>query len=324
MVTSVKMVATPTYAPNLRPLDAHKDLSAVADLIEIGFSDTLDDDGRRYLSQMRSTARTYEMSWFGMSSILGGFSSTGYVWEEDGRLVGNLSLIPYLIGTRRCFLIANVVVHPDFRRRGIARALTSRAIEHAKAAAAPSAWLHVRPENDAAIDLYKSLGFIEKARRTSWHSPSEARGSELAAGLKITSRRAGDWSVEQTWLANNYPHELTWSLPFRLKYLRPGIIGFLSRVFGDAYLMQWGIYRRDRLCAAAAWQSNPGNTNLLWLGAPVEADDDAVKALLQHICKTVSARRPMILDYPAGQTAEAIQAAGFHARQTLIWMEIKL
>ena len=37
---------------------------------------------------------------------------TGYVWEQDGRIVGNASLIPFRDNGKRIFLIANVATHP--------------------------------------------------------------------------------------------------------------------------------------------------------------------------------------------------------------------
>src|SRR5512139_1351996 len=93
---------------------------------------------------------------------------SGFVWEEDGRLVGNLSLIPFLNQGRQYYLIANVAVDPNNRRRGIARALTEAAIEQVRNRGVGAVWLHVREDNIPAYNLYTSLGFVEKACRTTW------------------------------------------------------------------------------------------------------------------------------------------------------------
>jgi predicted GNAT family acetyltransferase len=258
-----------------------------------------------------------------MAIPLANFSMSGYVWEEDGRIVGNLSLIPYLIRTRRYFLIANVVVHPDYRRHGIGRALTARGIDHARNAASPAAWLHVRAENNGAIALYESLGFIERARRTTWRGLGEAPPAALAEGLKILPRQNQHWAVQRSWLQVNYPHELAWNLPLNLNYLRPGPLGSLTRFFNDVYITQWAVQREKQLAGAISWQSRQGQPNILWLAAPRQADEGAIQALLQHARRNIPTHLPLALDYPAGQSDTAIQSAGFRNHQTLNWMEIK-
>ena len=45
----------------------------------------------------------------------------GFVWEEDGSIIGNATLLQSDIPNR--YLVANVAVHPDYRRRGIAKGL---------------------------------------------------------------------------------------------------------------------------------------------------------------------------------------------------------
>ena len=57
---------------------------------------------------------------------------TGYVWVEGERIVGNVSLIVFHHQRHKLNMVANVAVHPDFRHRGIARALTERADEKAQ------------------------------------------------------------------------------------------------------------------------------------------------------------------------------------------------
>ena len=52
---------------------------------------------------------------------------SGYVWEDSGRITGNVSLMPVNKDGSRAFMIANVAVHPDYRRLGIGRVLTEQA-----------------------------------------------------------------------------------------------------------------------------------------------------------------------------------------------------
>jgi ribosomal protein S18 acetylase RimI-like enzyme len=324
MASISKSLEISRTSPQLRLFDPRRDMQAVADLIELGFSETLDEDGRRYLNQMRTAANSYHgLGWIGMAMPLANFSMSGYVWEEGGRIIGNLSLIPYLVGARRYYLIANVVVHPDYRRQGIGRALTARAIEHARNAASPAAWLHVRVENAGAITLYESLGFIERARRTTWRGLGEAPHAVLASGLTITPRQNQHWSLQRSWLQVNYPQELAWNLPLNLNHLRPGPLGSLTRFFNDVFITQWAVQHDGQMAGVISWQSRHGQPNLLWLAAPRKADESAIQALLLHARRDIPSHLPLALDYPAGQSETAIQSAGFRNHQTLIWMEIK-
>ena len=52
-MSSITIPARGESHPNLRPLSILRDLPAVADLIELCFSSTMDTDGRRYVQDMR-------------------------------------------------------------------------------------------------------------------------------------------------------------------------------------------------------------------------------------------------------------------------------
>src|SRR3989304_5116538 len=110
--------------PNLRSLNMLRDLPAVADLIELCFSNTMDSEGQRYIQDMRRAGDDKSfLNWANRAAESTSLPLTGYVWEENGRIVGNTSLVPFRHNRTRLYLIANVAVHPDYRRRGIARAL---------------------------------------------------------------------------------------------------------------------------------------------------------------------------------------------------------
>jgi hypothetical protein len=84
---------------HLRPFDVGKDLNSVADLVETCFAETLDEDGRRYVEQMRSAARNPRyLRWATTVADHVSMPLNGYIWEENGALVGNLSLIPFKSG----------------------------------------------------------------------------------------------------------------------------------------------------------------------------------------------------------------------------------
>ena len=168
-MTAVTQPSHSSISSHVRPIESGRDLLAVADLVEICFSDTLDKDGRRYIRQMRAAARNPFA--FGLVNRVSP-SLSGFVWEENGKVVGNLSLMPVVALGKPSFLIANVAVHPEYRQRGIAKVLTEESMAYILKRGVNSVWLQANDKNPIAVHLYRGFGFSEIARRTSWHSTS--------------------------------------------------------------------------------------------------------------------------------------------------------
>jgi ribosomal protein S18 acetylase RimI-like enzyme len=315
-----------TPPSHLRPFDVGRDLNAVADLVETCFADTLDEDGRRYVQQMHAAARNPRyLRWASAVADHVSMPLTGYVWEEDGHLAGNLSLIPFFSQGRRFYLIANVAVDPAYRRRGIARSLTLTALEHARSQGASAVWLHVREENQAAFNLYSLLGFRERARRTTWEASSPGRSAgpaQTQPGITITRRQRQHWPQQRAWLKSLYPPALTWHLPFNLRAFQPGPIGYLQRFFNGAVIRQWAALQGKDLLGLLAWQPHLHHADHLWLACSPETEGRAIPALLGYARRELGLRPRLILDFPARRGQAAIEGAGFRIQQTLIWMSI--
>lgn len=71
--------------------------------------------------------------------------------------------------------ISNVVVHPDFRKRGIARRMLTELLRRGEEEFGVEAYtLEVRVGNEDAIKLYKNLGFVsEGIRKNFYQKPVE-------------------------------------------------------------------------------------------------------------------------------------------------------
>lgn len=314
--------------PHVRPLNVIRDLSAVADLIELCFSSTMDNEGQRYLSDMRRASRDDSfLNWASRMTETTSLPLTGYVWEQDGRIIGNASLIPFRDKGKRIYLIANVAVHPDHRRQGIAQVLAQRAMKHAQDKKGTAIWLHVRDDNQGAIRLYTKLGFQEISRRTTWYTRTDSFSPKMETDIDIVPRPARFWPLQQDWLRRLYPESLSWYHSWNFTALRPGLMNWLYLFFVDYNIKQWAAVRGDALLATLTWMPHAGKSESLYAATgPALNDEDeartaeALMQLLIHARRALSTHSRLSLDFPAGEMTDAIMDAGFKPRRTLIWM----
>jgi ribosomal protein S18 acetylase RimI-like enzyme len=306
---------------HMRPLNMLRDLSAVADLIELCFSPTMDNEGQRYLSDMRRASRDDSfLHWASRMTETASMPLMGYVWEQDGRIIGNASLIPFRDKGKRIYLIANVATHPDYRRQGIGRALTERVMRQARDKRASAVWLHVRDDNPGAIKLYRDLGFQEIARRTTWHASSDPRIPYPDTDIQIVSRQPRFWSLQQEWLRRLYPDDLAWYHAWNVSALRPGLWNWLYLLFVDFNIKQWAAVRNDKLLATVSWVPQASRSESIYAAAGFGFESEALTALLINAQRTITFSQRLTLEYPADEMSDAIRAAGFKPLRTLLWM----
>ncbi len=183
----------------LRPLDPHKDLNQVADLIEEAFTGELEPGGiaalrdLRMLSRMGPLVGLMARSDPYLEDVLGGF-----VWVEDDRVVGNVT-IQRLDAYGARWQIANVAVTKGYQGRGIGRALVVAALERIADRRGSWAVLQVRSDNPVAKGLYQRLGFeglTEDVLMQLDRTPSHMAPVETPAGLR--PYQPGEWQARYT------------------------------------------------------------------------------------------------------------------------------
>ncbi|HZQ09715.1 MAG TPA: GNAT family N-acetyltransferase [Anaerolineae bacterium] len=140
----------------VRPLNPTRDLRQVALLLEEAF--------REDLGALHAWSRVPVLRQVGAALMSTAFMPVptenlrGFVYEENGRIIGNVTLT--LDDNRAArWLISNVAVTEKYRRRGIARQLMDAAIDEARGRGARWIILNVRPWNVGAVRLYQGLGF---------------------------------------------------------------------------------------------------------------------------------------------------------------------
>jgi ribosomal protein S18 acetylase RimI-like enzyme len=320
-MSSVSIPVKASEHPQMRAMNVFRDLPAVADLIEICFSSTMDHDGQRYIADMRRASHDDGfLRWATHMTETASLPLTGFVWEEDNKIVGNASLIPFRDKGKRIYLIANIAVHPDHRRRGIARILTHRAMQYGWGKRASALWLHVRDDNPGAIQLYADLGFQEIARRTNWTAKPDTHIIRPDTDIKVVQRYPHFWPQQRDWLRRLNPDNLSWYNHFNINSLRPGFINWLYLMLVDVNVRQWAAVRDGQLLATLSWTPHGGRSESILAAADERSDPDALMHLLLHARKVLTNQSTLSLDYPSDEMRDAFTAAGFQERRTLLWM----
>ena len=97
-----------------------------------------------------------------LTRIVGDPATTLFVAEDDGRVVGSLTLVAFEIPTGRRAWIEDVVTDAAARGKGVASALVDAALAHAAAFGIRTVDLTSRPDRTDANRLYVNLGFEQR------------------------------------------------------------------------------------------------------------------------------------------------------------------
>lgn len=194
-----------------RLVNMNRDIPEVLKLLELVFGNTLDSESRRLLSQSAQASQGPSFLW--RLSPAANKLSLGFVWENNGRIIGNVTLLTTKTPDR--YLIVNVAVHPDYRRQGIARELMAQVTQLLVARQAKEVLLQVVKENKAAISLYQSLGYRTIGSMTTWHaSISRLRSLELPAdfgsGPRIREMQSSEWQKAYALDQQSLAADLNW------------------------------------------------------------------------------------------------------------------
>ncbi len=97
-----------------------------------------------------------------LARIVGDPDTTLFVAEDDGRIVGTLTLVAFEIPTGRRAWIEDVITDTAARGKGVASALVDAALAHAASIGARTVDLTSRPDREDANRLYLKLGFEQR------------------------------------------------------------------------------------------------------------------------------------------------------------------
>ena len=245
-MSAASLVTARQPASGLRPFQPRRDLAEVADLVEVCFASTLDASGRAAIQEMRLLSRMGPLLWL-LTRVNNAVPlMRGFVWVEQNRLVGNVSMAP--AGYDNGWVVANVAVMPEYRRRRIARRLMQAALEWIEQRKG-FATLQVDADNDGARALYESLGFTAQRTFTRWRRASTLRPAAVPPDPPLIRRmRQGEAGSLYALAASVRPNEqggMGWLRPTQPDKFRPARIPELRLLLSGQRTDFWVVPGQD-------------------------------------------------------------------------------
>ena len=311
----------------LQALDLSRHLGGMARLIEQCFAPTLDASGRGFVREMQALSHLGPLLKVFDVVPLGAYWNKGFVWLEDGKVVG-------CVGTQRAahsdrWLVANVAVHPDQRRRGIALAMMQATLELVRAQGGAEVMLQVDDDNLGAIALYRQLGFADVTTQTTWRRAATAQiPAESASPFDLRFRRPSEWRVQFVLARQSRPHGLAWNEPLTDQPFRPTVSKWLNDFFEGVMEEHWmACAERDgRFAGSLTLRVGGGGSDRMILLAHPEWAGAVERALLVRGLRRLAHRPwPVSVDYAAeGETAEVLRGLDFQPGRVLRWMRAEI
>jgi len=309
----------------IRRVDARQDLIQIAELIQTCFAATLDDDGRRYIEYMRYLGENRLV----LDQILTQRNKTnifdGFVWIEEGRVVGNVTMTGMKKHGSFVQVLSNVAVLDKWRGQGVATKLTLTALEASKQSGALEAWLQVREDNPYALRMYQQLGFVSKTIRSTWYinrnefvANNNTDLSEVSQ-VKVVKRRS--WGQATALLKMNYDSQVDWFFRFDPEDQKPGLLNSVSHLIRNEQKVNVGVYKGDTLNIVLLFIKGRMYGENVWMGAK---DEILLRNMLHQTFKFLFRKYQGIpriqLNLPAGKYEKPLKDSGFHEIHRLIWM----
>jgi ribosomal protein S18 acetylase RimI-like enzyme len=320
----------------MRPINLATDLAPLADLIEIAFADSMDSGGRAALREMRMMSKVG--AGLNVVSRLNEMAlgiNMGYVWIEEGKLVGNVSIYPAYWPRElgNAWIIANVAVHPDYRRQGIARRLMSASLEMLQLRGGKIAILQVDSDNDRAQTLYSRLGFRPERHWTTWRRTTGVRfatpidfHSLEVENISISNRQAGEWRTEYALARSIRPLDrggIGWLRPLHPSYFHRSFTRWINDLFNLKNIERLVVRDPDsRELMASLWiERGLGSTTQLTLLNPPGIAEIYIEALLSSAIRRFE-QRTLSIEHPEDDTSvlNLLQRYRFHKQRSILHM----
>lgn len=316
-----------------RPINLARDVRGVLTLMDAAFGPVRDWRGQRVLGE-RVTAGYGAPFTMRLSMLTKGFVP-GFVWEEDGRLVGNVSLLESTVPGR--YLIANVAVDPAYRRRGIARGLIHEAVEHIGELGGQRILLQVEEDNEPAKALYRSLDFSTVGVMKTWDTTAtQLRFPHFNknSGVRIRPINRGDWRAASRLDAATVDPDLNWPAALAPTHFKVGLWHAIGDFLNGRRVETWvsdaalGASGRNRLTGLATIFSEWGRPHQVTVRLhPDWRGRVAAPLLVQALGRAKRSRAGIYrISHPSDDEiiTELLTDMNFKLRRTLTVMRLRL
>jgi ribosomal protein S18 acetylase RimI-like enzyme len=272
----------------IRSFNLRHDLDGMVDLIEVAFADDQARMGQSFRDELQSARKVMPLL-----LILERISDTfrhamdGFVAEDQGHIVA-------LVNISRAGLnktnwgIGNVATHPDFRGKGLARQLVSRAIEHARQNGAEICVLDVRDDNPPAYKLYQSLGFIHYDSNIDLKldTLSTVQAMPLPAVYSLRTMKITEWQARYDLAKRETPAEVQQFLPVNISDYRvtplERFIQPLAMRLQKVEAHRWAVEKEGKLVGVVSMlaNQNPKLSHQLILRTDPQCRQELIEPLL--------------------------------------------
>lgn len=320
-MTAVALAGPRETQTGLHRTDPRRDLEGIARLVQMAFAGQLDSVGQRLLRDMRWLGRAGWFGWLlGRFVLPSGSMPDGFVWLKSGKVVGNLSLLS-IEGDPLRWVIANVAVAPEERRRGIGRALVQAAIDLARQQGLRRLVLQVDRSNQVAGNLYRSLGFVVTSTRTTWIRPRGLPRPPQVDLEGLRPRRFPEWREQWELGGKVLPDGFWWPFPPDERVFRGSGV---QAAIGMDWTHHW-VWKPEALLLASlsAHARLTGGFRFLLLVDALHRGH-VEKALLARALADLPEGSGGTLEYPADVAEPDLWELGFRPDRSLTWMALDL
>ena len=312
-----------------RPINMNTDIPGVLKLLELVFGASLDAEGRKMFAGTANAAQSPAILW--RLNPAAAKLSLGFVCEENGRIVGNVTMLTTEMPGR--YLVVNVAVHPEFRRRGIARLLMKQVEKLVQQRHGNQILLQVVKQNSAAIELYNSLNYTTIGSMTNWTaSVSRLRRLDLnldTAGPPIRELKRQDWKAAYVLDRQVLHPDLHWPEQLKRDAYKSGwwvkIVDFLNGRQAETWVAATA---QNQLVGLASISSEWGRSHEVALRVHPSWQGRLERPLLAKLIRRMQylPRRNVQIDHPDDDELvnALLQEANFQPRRTLTHMRLNL
>jgi len=312
----------------LQPVDLGRHLGGIATLMELCFDADMDANGRGLVREMQFLSHLGPL--LGLFTVLSGGQQPwpwglGFVWVEEGQVVGSVST-QRAVAQASTWLVANVAVHPHYRRRGIAWALMHATLDFIRSHGGRQIILQVDDDNPGAIDLYRRLGFSHTTTQTAWLRPAHTAAPPYrSSAFDIRLRRRDEWAEQLALATLIRPEGLAWNQPLRPEDFRPNWAKALDEFFSGQKEEHWVVEAHGRLVGSLLLRINWAEGDRMILLVHPDFRGQVERPLLERGLRRL-ASHAVRLEYFADDilASTTLRELNFQPTRTLRWMRLEM